>query len=731
MPDGSRDFATTSYRKGNLCLSEPETAVEFVKLLRMLFDRNPNLMELSVAPNDVWVPCMCERCLGTLEPDLREQVRREAGLSEERGTARLSLSPDLMREFRAASGRLLAEFHVAVARELHQSHPDRLVGTFGGYESYGAPENYARLADLPPNLAFCITKTRSDFWDEDYRQQVRETVRGLREITPHIYAWEYYLWNGRPWRQRPQLAGYPVFFPSLLAEDIRFMHEHGLRGEYANSWGMAHKQPGLDHPMAYLTGRMLFDPTLEMETLLEEYYTLFYGPARDAMKAFWEHAETCWLRDTGGLDTRSQVDEIVETLYPPEDLGILFAHLDEAKARVPEGSREFRRIALIGEEMAVNRSRLATGLDIVWDDWTFRKDPDNRGMDEGWFGETAGRDGNWQPVEVPAFLAQTTIGPYLGYGWYATGFTVPEAYRGRDLHIAFGAVDEQAWVFLNGQLVGEHSTASTGLPPEALWNRPFTLPLPARILAAEGNRLVVRKHSSRNNAGIWQPVRLFVPGADHRRPPQLHSLAIFPAPAIDGSYQAHWGGATLHLLDREGKAAIPATLAKVAHDPQHLYFTFRAEEDGTAPLPAERDGTSWHWRDGFGYHRPRGASNTFEIQLRPDPEQEAFAQILINAGGGVFDAFYHHPDHANPADWNSGAAVQVQLAEHVWTATIAIPWESLGLRLRPGLEIKANLFRTRAEAGTTAWSPAPPTWDSNAIWQRGRDVHGSLAFLEE
>ena len=197
---------------------------------------------------------------------------------------------------------MLAEFHVKVAREIQRSHPGRQVGAFGGYESYGNPDDYKSIGDLPPNLAFCITKTRSDFWDEKYRHSVCDRVRGLRAITPHLYDWEYYLWQSRPWGKRPMLKGYPVFFPRLLEADVRFMHAQGLRGEYVGNQNLVLNDPGVTHLMAYLTGKLLFDPSLPVAGLLEDYYAKFYGAARDEMKAFWTLAETCWMRDTSGLD---------------------------------------------------------------------------------------------------------------------------------------------------------------------------------------------------------------------------------------------------------------------------------------------------------------------------------------------------------------------------------------------------------------------------------------------
>jgi hypothetical protein len=173
------------------------------------------------------------------------------------------------------------------------------------------------------------------------------------------------MWQLRPWGKRPMLKGYPVFFPRILEDDVRFMHAQGLRGEYVGSTELVLNEPGVTHLMAYLTGKLLFDPSLSVADLLEDYYAKFYGAARDDMKAFWTLAETCWMRDTSGLDGRAQGDVIERVLYPPDDLRTFFDLLERAREKVVSGSAEHRRIALIEEEMSVHRKRLSAEASVA------------------------------------------------------------------------------------------------------------------------------------------------------------------------------------------------------------------------------------------------------------------------------------------------------------------------------------------------------------------------------
>jgi beta-glucuronidase len=93
--------------------------------------------------------------------------------------------------------------------------------------------------------------------------------------------------------------------------------------------------------------------------------------------------------------------------------------------------------------------------------------------------------------------------------WYRVRFKVPADLSGRKLVLHFGAVDEEAWVYLNGELVGEHSAATTGQTVHQIWDQPFDVPLTNARPGAE-NVLAVRVRDSMMAGGVYKPVRLFV-----------------------------------------------------------------------------------------------------------------------------------------------------------------------------------------------------------------------------
>ncbi len=147
-----------------------------------------------------------------------------------------------------------------------------------------------------------------------------------------------------------------------------------------------------------------------------------------------------------------------------------------------------------------------------WSQWEFRKDVDDVGVGNKWYVDGSTEPGEWMPIEIGTFWDNTAVGSYQGYGWYRTTFEMPAEWDHDAVALAFGAVDEQAWVYLNGQPVGEHTIASESRDIEGfsiadLWNAPFTIEVPVDgVKLGEANALVVRVHNAVGAGGIWADV---------------------------------------------------------------------------------------------------------------------------------------------------------------------------------------------------------------------------------
>ncbi|MDD2478526.1 MAG: hypothetical protein PHS31_01390, partial [Victivallaceae bacterium] len=162
-------------------------------------------------------------------------------------------------------------------------------------------------------------------------------------------------------------------------------------------------------------------------------------------------------------------------------------------------------------EETKERSKLEIGTGWIdfTPEWYFKKDAQNVGISAEEMQVKTFSHKGWTKVEVPARLEGTAVGPYLGTGWYAAEFNVSKDWSARAIDFLFEAVDEQAWVYLNGELIGEHSVKSEEVDIGILWNEPFIIHAKAEyIKPGTRNLLIVKTHASKGAQGIWKPVKI-------------------------------------------------------------------------------------------------------------------------------------------------------------------------------------------------------------------------------
>ncbi|MFN2352413.1 MAG: hypothetical protein ABR497_10750, partial [Kiritimatiellia bacterium] len=125
-----------------------------------------------------------------------------------------------------------------------------------------------------------------------------------------ISAWKEKLGPGRIVRNennryssgRP--VPFPVLHPRAMARDLREMLGISLgdwneqaRSNFGQPGKTFWSAPGLDHLTLYVNSRFLWDAGQDVEKLMDEYYTLFYGPAAGEMRAAFELAQAAYPRD--------------------------------------------------------------------------------------------------------------------------------------------------------------------------------------------------------------------------------------------------------------------------------------------------------------------------------------------------------------------------------------------------------------------------------------------------
>lgn len=102
---------------------------------------------------------------------------------------------------------------------------------------------------------------------------------------------------------------------------------------------------------------------------------------------------------------------------------------------------------------------LFTGCDPVSKDkqlldapWTLKYDSAKVGLRQGWFDNDHDRS-QWEPTEVPGHWGDSD---YDGFAWYSTQIQAKNIPAGYNLALVFDSVDDNAVVWLDGRLFGNH-----------------------------------------------------------------------------------------------------------------------------------------------------------------------------------------------------------------------------------------------------------------------------------
>ncbi|MBN1475709.1 hypothetical protein JXA47_03050, partial [Candidatus Sumerlaeota bacterium] len=151
--------------------------------------------------------------------------------------------------------------------------------------------------------------------------------------------------------------------------------------------------------------------------------------------------------------------------------------------------------------------------------WLFQRDEEDIGLAQDWASPEFD-DSAWEAIEVPA-----DWGEFDGLGWYRHRIDLPAELEGRRLYLVFDGVDDESWLYVDGELRAECHT----------WNRRHWADL--SDLAGETVSLAVRVNDHGMGGGIHAPVRLvltaerteLLEGPWHREP------ALAPPDWLPGS----------------------------------------------------------------------------------------------------------------------------------------------------------------------------------------------------
>jgi hypothetical protein len=235
------------------------------------------------------------------------------------------------------------DYWLYVAAELKKKHPDIYLRC-NSYAPYAEPPS--GLDKLPDNVAILIAQsTASSFLPQDPAEKLR--AMWLPKLTSKkLFLWDYYLFY-----RTGESPRYPVFFTRHLQDDMRKLSGvcEGKIIEIAAAPDKNKKLrlacPGLTHMLHYWQGKLYWDPDMDRQKMLDEYYDLYFGPAKKDMKEFYEFAEEVWMRP------ESRSITVAGGFLREKDVDRYFEILKHAREKAGKDSVYDKRIAQIEEEM--------------------------------------------------------------------------------------------------------------------------------------------------------------------------------------------------------------------------------------------------------------------------------------------------------------------------------------------------------------------------------------------
>lgn len=219
----------------------------------------------------------------------------------------------------------VAQGVINVANLVKNDFPDCYI-VYGAYERYQLPPT--KIKKLPDNVVVQIASLRRASRPHWMSADDRVLLEGWQKIQPAgIYFWRYYTYGQK---------GVSWLMPHLIAQSIKTMKEFNENGK-APVLGEMHfyrydaKSRWWQNVNDYISAKMLWDPSLDCDQVLAEYYRDFYGPAAENMKTFFDLLEKNYMTYS-------------DSSYIPKELAYELNGLLEKALKLTKGTEYAKRL---------------------------------------------------------------------------------------------------------------------------------------------------------------------------------------------------------------------------------------------------------------------------------------------------------------------------------------------------------------------------------------------------
>jgi len=178
-----------------------------------------------------------------------------------------------------------------VAKHVKAKHPGKWVGCCS-YARYALYPDAPDLQKLEDNVFVMVCRALPGVVrDADYAAASRKIIETWAKRVKRWYVWEYF---SHIQGQRDP-AKFPGIFIHAIRDDMKLLHRLGCRGVF-NEYETYLRDCALSHLNVYMHLQLMNDVNYDVDKGLDEYCTLFYGPAAKPMKRILTRMEQQYVK---------------------------------------------------------------------------------------------------------------------------------------------------------------------------------------------------------------------------------------------------------------------------------------------------------------------------------------------------------------------------------------------------------------------------------------------------
>ena len=236
------------------CMTDEDGIKVVANEIMKAFDKQPDLLSVSIAVNDGGNYCECETC-----KPLWLDGEDKFGIC----------------------GKLYYTYANRLAEIVSKKYPDRILGCLG-YSSAGVPPDGMKAH--PMVMPFVTIAAERATTDALWAEHIKHPIDQVAKNTHQFGVYEYIHGGG---------MFVPFIFDKRIEQTIKYAYSKGCRAAYLET---GQQNWGLDVYKYALVLRLLWNPDLDVKVWKDRFFTSFYGASAPAMREYFDISERAWGR---------------------------------------------------------------------------------------------------------------------------------------------------------------------------------------------------------------------------------------------------------------------------------------------------------------------------------------------------------------------------------------------------------------------------------------------------